>query len=71
MAKSIHIFKSFEEQEKFHQRLMVQSTVAERFRKLYLMQQMHFLLHPVAGKSRKIQIGKWKNLEELGNQENK
>lgn len=59
MNKSVRIFKSFEEQEQFHKNLMLQTNVAERFRKLYQMQEMSKLLHPVTDKSRKIQICKW------------
>lgn len=56
MSKSIHIFKSFEEQEQFHKELMINSTPAERFRKLFLMQQWTKAFHPVKDKSRTITI---------------
>ena len=59
MNRSVLIFKSFQEQEQFHKDLMRQTTVADRFRKLYQMQELTKLLHPVADKSRKIQIRKW------------
>ena len=59
MNKSVRIFKSLEEQEQYHKKLMLKSTVAERFRKLYQMQQITKLLHPAADHSRKIQIRKW------------
>jgi hypothetical protein len=59
MNKSIRIFKSIKEQEEYHQQLMLHSSVADRFRKLYQMQQMNSLLHPVVDKVRKIHIGKW------------
>jgi hypothetical protein len=59
MSKSVRIFKSLEDQELYHRKLMTRSTAVDRFRKLYQMQQMNLLLHPVADKSRKIQIGKW------------
>ena len=59
MNKAIRIFKSLEEQEQYHKELMLASTITERFRKLYQMQQMTKLLHPGADNSRKIQIGKW------------
>jgi hypothetical protein len=59
MNKSVRIFKSLEEQEQFHKDLMLQTSVADRFRKLYQMQQITKLLHPVTDKSRKIQIRKW------------
>ncbi len=56
MARSIRIFKSFEEQEQYHQELMINTTPAERFRKLYLMQQLTKKFHPVTDKERKIII---------------
>ena len=59
MPKSIHIFKSLEEQEQHHKNLMLQTTVEERFRKLLRMQEITKLLHPVSDKTRKIQIRKW------------
>ncbi len=59
MDKKLRIFKSFEEQEQYHKELMSQSTIAQRFRKLFQMQQMNRLLHPVKDRSRKIQIRKW------------
>jgi hypothetical protein len=59
MDKQVRIFKSMEEQEQYHKKIMSQSTIEERFRKLNQMQQMDKLLHPVADKSRKIQIRKW------------
>lgn len=46
MSKSIRIFKSFEEQEMYHLELMRNSTIEERFRKFYQMQQMTKALHP-------------------------
>jgi len=58
MDKKLRIFKSFEEQEQYHKELMGQSTIAKRFRKLFQMQQMNRMLHPVTDKSRKIQIRK-------------
>jgi hypothetical protein len=59
MDKKLRIFKSFEEQEQYNKELMNQSTIAERFRKLFQMQQMNRMLHPLSDKSRKIQIRKW------------
>ncbi|HEY5463628.1 MAG TPA: hypothetical protein VIJ95_10265 [Hanamia sp.] len=59
MEKKIHIFKSFEEQEAWHLEEMRKSTVQERFRQLYLMQQMTKLLHPPKDSERKIVIKKW------------
>ena len=56
MSKSIKIFKSFEEQEQYHLEMMAKSTPEERFRALYLMQQMTKKLHPVIDKTRKIII---------------
>ncbi|HYM93619.1 MAG TPA: hypothetical protein VET23_05725 [Chitinophagaceae bacterium] len=56
MNKSVRIFKSFEEQEQYYKKQMLQSSIAERFRKLYQMQQMTRLLHPITDNSRKIQI---------------
>ena len=58
MARSIHIFKSFEEQEEFHKEQMRNSTVEERFAALYRMQQMTKLLHPEKDTTRKITIRK-------------
>ncbi len=59
MNRLVHIFKSVDEQQQFHKELMLQTTVADRFRKLYQMQQITKLFHPVTNKSRKILIGKW------------
>jgi hypothetical protein len=56
MARSIYIFKSFEEQEQFHKELMKQTTVVERFKKLFAMQQLTKLLHPINNTERKIII---------------
>ena len=56
MEKFIRIFKSHEEQEQYYKQFMLRSSVIERFRKLYLMQQMTRLLHPIDDHSRKIQI---------------
>ena len=64
MNKSVRIFESLEEQEQYHKELMLSSTIAERFRKLYQMQQMTKLLHPVTDNSRKIQIGKWERFDQ-------
>lgn len=65
MSKIVRIFKSLEEQEQNHKDLMLQTTVIERFRKLYKMQQMTKLLRPAADTTRKIQIRKWIPLEEI------
>jgi len=56
MKKEIHIFKSFEEQNAWQLEQMQKSTVEERFRQLYLMQQMTKLLHPEKQTERKIVI---------------
>jgi hypothetical protein len=59
MKKQVRIFKTLQEQEDFHFRQQLQSSPADRFRRLYQMQQFHMALHPVTDKTRKIQIGKW------------
>lgn len=59
MSRSVRIFRSMKEQEQYHQQLMKQSTVLDRFRRLLLMQQMNRLLHPPADTTRKISIRKW------------
>jgi hypothetical protein len=59
MNKYVRIFKSLEEQEQFHKDLMLQTTVMERFRKLYQMQQMTKLFRAPINNIRKIQIRKW------------
>ncbi len=56
MSKSIRIFRSFEEQEMYHFELMRNSTIEERFRKLYLMQKMSKKFHPAKDSARKIII---------------
>jgi hypothetical protein len=58
MEKKIKIFKSFEEQEKHHLQLLLESTVADRFRSLYKMQQWTKLFHPATDNTRKIIIHK-------------
>ncbi len=59
MGRSIHIFKSFEDQEQYHKDIMLNTTPKDRFRKLLLMQQMAKLFRPKTDKSRKIIIRKW------------
>ncbi len=59
MGKSIRVFKSFEEQEQYHLEQMASSTVQERFRRLYLMQQWTLRMHPVTDNKKKIIIRKW------------
>lgn len=56
MKREIKIFKSFEEQELYYKRLMLQSTPFERFKRLFQMQQMHWLMHPPKDNTRKIII---------------
>ncbi len=56
MNKSIRIFKSFEEQEAYHLEQMRNSTIEERFKKLYIMQEMTKLLHSRRNSDRKITI---------------
>ena len=56
MKREIKIFKSFEEQEKFHIEQMLHTTPLQRFLNLYRMQQLNKLFHPVKDKSRKILI---------------
>ena len=56
MSKTIRIFKSFEEQEQYNLQMMAKTTPEERFRKLYQMQQLTKMFHPVTDKSRKIII---------------
>jgi hypothetical protein len=56
MSKTIRIFKSFEEQEQYNLEMMAKTTPEERFRKLYKMQQLTKMFHPVTDKSRKIII---------------
>lgn len=59
MKRSIRIFRSWKEQEDYHKQLALQSSVIDRFRRLYQMQQINLLLHPVTDKVRKIHIRKW------------
>jgi hypothetical protein len=56
MAKTIRIFKSFEEQEQFNPEQMIKTTPLERFRNLYRMQKLSKLFNPVNDKHRKIVI---------------
>lgn len=56
MNREIKIFRSFEEQEKFHEDKMRQTTPIQRFRNLYKMQQLTKVFRPVKNKSRKILI---------------
>jgi hypothetical protein len=76
MAKTIKIFKSFEEQEMYHKERMLNTTPLERFKTLYQMQQMSKKFHPETDKFRKIIIHRSKRdkdnwdiarLEELRN----
>jgi hypothetical protein len=59
MKRTINIFKSLKEQEDYHLKLMKESSVADRFRRLLQMQQFSLLVHPSKDKSRKIKIEKW------------
>ena len=58
MKREIKIFKSFEEQEQYHLYLLSQSSVADRFKKLYRMQQWTKLFHPATDTKREIIIHK-------------
>ena len=58
MKREIKIFKSFEEQEKFHLAEMRKTTALERFRNLFELQQLTNTFHPSTDKSRKIVIQK-------------
>jgi len=59
MAKSIKLFKSLDELESYHQELMKQSTIEERFRRLKAMQEFTLMMHPPADTTKKITIKKW------------
>lgn len=59
MERKIRVFKNFEEQEQYHLEQMRRSTVHERLRQLYAMQQMTQLLHPNTDRTRKLVISKW------------
>jgi hypothetical protein len=48
------IFRSLEEQEAYHLEQMKNTTIKERFRRLYVMQQITRLFHPVSDHTRKI-----------------
>ncbi len=56
MNRNIKIFKSFEEQEAYHLEKMIETTVADRFRSLYKMQQLTKKFHPPVDSTRKIII---------------
>ena len=56
MKKEIKIFKSFEEQEKYHLELMSKTSPLERFKSLLEMQQWSLLVHPKKNDPRKISI---------------
>lgn len=59
MARSIKIFKSFDEQQKFNDEQMRSTTPIQRFKSLFQMQEFTRLLHPSVDKTRKIIIRKW------------
>ncbi len=56
MKRQIKIFKSFEEQEEYKIDKMRKTTVLERFKLLYAMQQMTKKLHPSLDKKKRIII---------------
>ena len=56
MAKSIKIFKSFEEQEAWQMEQARNSTPLERLRNLYYMQQLSLKFHPPKKEQKKIII---------------
>ena len=56
MERKIKIFKSFEEQEAYNLEQMRKTTPKERFRRLYMMQQMSRRFHPTSDNIRKITI---------------
>lgn len=56
VEKSIRIFKSFKERDKFHLEQMRNSTIENRFRKLYMIPEITKLLHPPKNSERKITI---------------
>lgn len=56
MKRAIHIFKSTKEQEKHHLKLIKESNVEDRFRRLLQMQQFSGLLHPSKDKTRQIKL---------------
>jgi hypothetical protein len=57
--KKIVKFNNLKEQEEYHFKQMIESSVKDRFRKLYLMQQMNQLFHPAVNPERKILIRPW------------
>lgn len=58
MARSIKIFKSFEEQEMYQLEEMRNTTPLERFKRLFRMQQLTKLFHPAKDTARRIIIHK-------------
>jgi len=56
MAKTIRIFKSFEEQELYNLEQMVKTTPLERFKNLTRMQNLTRLFNPATNNTRKIVI---------------
>jgi len=56
MAKSIRIFKPFEEQEMFSLEQISKTTPLDRFKNLHRMQMLSGCFHPAGDKSRKIVI---------------
>jgi len=58
LKREIKIFKSFEEQERYHLQLLSKSTATDRFKTLYIMQQWTKRFHPNSDNIRKIIIRK-------------
>lgn len=58
MAKTIKIFKSFEEQEEYALENMRTTTAIQRFQNLFRMQALNNLFHPAKNTERKIIIHK-------------
>ena len=56
MERKIHIFQSYEEQEAFHIEMENNTSINERFRKLYEMQQMSLALIPPREEDKKRRI---------------
>jgi hypothetical protein len=58
LKREIKIFKSFEEQEKYHLELMRKTTPLQRFKTLFELQQLTKAFYPQKETSRKIVIQK-------------
>lgn len=59
MKKSINRFQSFEDLDKYHEVIMKNSTIEERFRWLKSIQEFTLLMHPPKDSTKKITIRKW------------